>query len=141
MGQQLLYCFYFFNHLRIIITQFIRPTKTDFYETIYWAIVKITIQINCFGLCQSSISVGKICIIEYPHKLIVSKYMANNVGFLTSYDFKNLFLALAQPLQIIEIQPHKGVFNKLTLSLCKLGFKLTSENLSFASQLQPGVDK
>ena len=67
--------------------------------------------------------------------------MANNVGFLTSYDFKNLFLALTQPLQIMEIQPLNGVFNKLTLSLCKLGFKLTSENVSFAFQLQPGVDK
>ena len=82
--------------------QFIRIIKITLEETIYWTIVR--------ALTQPRTSIERAFIIEYPHKLLITKYVIYHVGLLPLYSFKNLLSALAWPLQT----PYRG-FNELIL--------------------------
>ena len=72
------------------IMQFIRITniKTQSIELSFEHLSRL----KFFGLIQSSVSVRRNCIIEWPYKLLVSKYMIFEVGLLTSFDLKTLLL-------------------------------------------------
>ena len=75
------------------IMKFIKIIKINF-----WTQNKpigLSLKLKSFELTQISISVGRSYIIEYPFKLLASKYMIHEVGLLISYDFKNLLLASA----------------------------------------------
>ena len=75
------------------IMKFIKIIKINF-----WTQNKpigLSLKLKSFELTQISISVGRSYIIEYPYKLLASKYMIHEVGLLISYDFKDLLLASA----------------------------------------------
>ena len=57
--------------------------------------IGLSLKLKSFESTQISISVGRSYIIEYPYKLLASKYMIHEVGLLISYDFKDLLLASA----------------------------------------------
>ena len=75
------------------IMKFIKIIKINF-----WTQNKpigLSLKLKSFELTQISISVGRSYIIEYPYKLLASKYMIHEVGLLISYGFKDLLLASA----------------------------------------------
>ena len=66
--------------------------------------------------------------------------MIYEVDLSTLYDFKNVLLASAWPLQILEIPPLIVLLMNWFSSISKINCKLILVNLAIASQVWSGVD-